>query len=210
MSVTNKIKWKIIKDYPDYKISENGDVIKIENNYSMTQSLHSAYYTVSLQNNLLKKQLLVHVLVAKAFIPNPDPKNLPIVDHIDNNQHNNHVSNLRWFTQSDNMLSYHNNFAPKRAILQYDMNKKFLKEWACLNDIIKENATYKSSTISNNLSKHNKNAYGFIWTYKIPLQKKAIKLPEKGEIFKSIPKFGSLKINFHEAFSYFIRKILGS
>lgn len=40
-------------------------------------------------------------LVAKAFIPNPN--NLPVVAHIDNNPKNNCVDNLRFDTQSGNM-----------------------------------------------------------------------------------------------------------
>jgi hypothetical protein len=45
----------------------------------------------------------IHRLVAQAFIANPD--SLPVVDHIDRNKHNNHVSNLRWATVSENTLN---------------------------------------------------------------------------------------------------------
>lgn len=44
--------------------------------------------------------MLVHRLVALAFIPNPDNKQF--VDHIDTNRLNNNVSNLRWTTISEN------------------------------------------------------------------------------------------------------------
>lgn len=42
----------------------------------------------------------VHRIVAEAFIPNPD--NLPIVMHLDNDKKNNHVDNLKWGTISEN------------------------------------------------------------------------------------------------------------
>lgn len=46
----------------------------------------------------------VHRLVASAFIPNPD--NLPCVNHIDGNSHNNDRYNLEWCTHSDNTRHY--------------------------------------------------------------------------------------------------------
>jgi hypothetical protein len=39
----------------------------------------------------IKRNLMTHRLVAKAFIPNPD--NLPVVNHKDGNRSNNHVDN---------------------------------------------------------------------------------------------------------------------
>ena len=42
----------------------------------------------------------IHVLVAKAFIPNPDDK--PQVDHINGDKMNNCVNNLRWVTKIEN------------------------------------------------------------------------------------------------------------
>jgi hypothetical protein len=43
---------------------------------------------------------MVHRLVATYFIPNPD--NLPVVDHINENKEDNRVINLRWVTLQDN------------------------------------------------------------------------------------------------------------
>ena len=42
----------------------------------------------------------VHTLVATAFIPNPD--NLPVVGHKDNNKSNNSLDNLYWTTVQEN------------------------------------------------------------------------------------------------------------
>ena len=47
---------------------------------------------------------LVHRLVARAFIPNPD--NLRDVNHKDNNKTNNHVDNLEWVSHRRNLLHY--------------------------------------------------------------------------------------------------------
>lgn len=60
------------------------------------------YRRYTLQNNSGgKTTVLAHRLVAEIFIPNPN--NLPVVDHKDCDPTNNHVSNLRWVSQRDNV-----------------------------------------------------------------------------------------------------------
>lgn len=46
------------------------------------------------------KVFVVHQLVARAFLPNPENK--PFIDHIDCNKENNKVANLRWATPREN------------------------------------------------------------------------------------------------------------
>lgn len=43
----------------------------------------------------------IHRLVAKLFIPNPD--SLPFVNHKDMNKYNNHVDNLEWSSNRENV-----------------------------------------------------------------------------------------------------------
>lgn len=62
--------------------------------------ISKGYFRVSLQKDGVKKRYIVSVLVARAFIPNPENK--PQVDHIDNDKSNNCVSNLRWTTPKEN------------------------------------------------------------------------------------------------------------
>lgn len=59
------------------------------------------YTNVRFSDGKMKKRR-VHVLLAKAFLFNPDPKNLKIVGHKDNNKHNNDLSNLYWTTNQEN------------------------------------------------------------------------------------------------------------
>lgn len=47
-----------------------------------------------------QKQRRVHILVAEAYIPNPN--NLPVVMHLDNNKKNCCVENLKWGTIQEN------------------------------------------------------------------------------------------------------------
>lgn len=53
------------------------------------------------KSGLITKKLLSHRLVAEHFIPNPN--NYPIINHIDGNPSNNHVSNLEWCTHGQNL-----------------------------------------------------------------------------------------------------------
>lgn len=61
----------------------------------------TGYCQIILSKEGNHKFALIHQLVAQAFIENPENK--PMVDHIDRNKQNNHVSNLRWCTLSENM-----------------------------------------------------------------------------------------------------------
>ena len=59
------------------------------------------YYQTILYKNKSCKSYYIHRLVAEAFIPNP--KNLPFVNHKDENKQNNCVDNLEWCTQKYNI-----------------------------------------------------------------------------------------------------------
>jgi len=59
------------------------------------------YGRVALCKEGIIKRFQVHRLVAVHFMPNPDNK--PFVNHIDNNGENNHILNLEWCTQVENM-----------------------------------------------------------------------------------------------------------
>lgn len=93
--------WKDIKGYEGkYQVSNMGKVRNI-----LTGNLLSAYsgrYSqVHLGPKNNQKTVRIHRLVAEAFIPNPD--NLPLVNHKDENKMNNCVDNLEWCTALYNL-----------------------------------------------------------------------------------------------------------
>ena len=93
---------KPIKGYEDYKINDNGIVIT-KKGHVMRPVINNWYLRLRLKNRKTGKMdnKTIHRLVAENFIPNPD--NLPVVMHLDNDPLHDHVSNLKWGTQKDNV-----------------------------------------------------------------------------------------------------------
>lgn len=91
--------WKLIDGTEDYYISNLGRYKRItpKGESLRKQSIDKDGYC---RLNIGHKKLRTHRVVAEAFIPNPD--NLPVVDHLDNNKQNNKSSNLEWVTVQEN------------------------------------------------------------------------------------------------------------
>ena len=98
----NEEVWVDIIDFPGYQVSNTGKVRNIKDFRLLGQQLNKAgYYIVNLRKDLESYTCLVHRLVAIAFLPNPD--NLPIVNHKDENTINPNVENLEWCTAEYNV-----------------------------------------------------------------------------------------------------------
>jgi hypothetical protein len=94
--------WKTIDNYETYSVSSFGRVNNNNAGKLLKGSKHlQGYLQVILCKNGERKSFLIHRLVAIAFIPNPENKEM--VDHHDNNPSNNSLKNLRWATCSENM-----------------------------------------------------------------------------------------------------------
>ena len=91
--------YRKIEGWP-YSISENGEVRNDRNGHILSQVIVSGYNRVHLCNNGKSKSELVHRLVAKSFVPNPERK--PEVNHKDGNKRNNCAKNLEWVTGAEN------------------------------------------------------------------------------------------------------------
>ena len=150
--------WKDIPGYEGlYQVSNLGNVKSVHWNHSnkirtIKPFNNNGYWRVVLYKDRMHKKFLVHVLVAKSFIPNP--QNKPCVNHIDGNGHNNMISNLEWVTFSENTRHAiaHNlrpagcNYQHKKGadnpiskkVLQTSLDGDFSKLWLCSRDAAQE------------------------------------------------------------------------
>ena len=93
----NKETYKKIEGFDTYEISNFGNIrnintLKLRNTYTDKQG----FLIVSLHENKKTNTRRLQVLIAKAFIENPENKTC--VSHIDSNKLNNTIYNLKWQT----------------------------------------------------------------------------------------------------------------
>lgn len=102
------IESEILKDVVGYeglyKVSNKGNVYSVARKDTIGRKCGGrtlrprkhkhGYFHLALHKDGIKKNKLIHRLVAEAFIPNPN--NFLEVNHIDENKKNNEVTNLEW------------------------------------------------------------------------------------------------------------------
>lgn len=89
-------RWKPIFN-GDYMVSDEGEVWSNKTNRMLSQSLDTKGYPCVKVNG---KRVAVHILVAKAFIPNLYDKDT--VNHKNEDKTDNRVENLEWMTDYEN------------------------------------------------------------------------------------------------------------
>ena len=163
--------WCPVKNYESlYEVSDQGRVKSIGYGKERILSpgkLQNGYLRVNLCKNGERKNLLVHRLVAQAFIPNPD--NLPEVNHKDEDKDNNSVQNLEWCDRK-----YNNDYGTRtqrvseklsKPVIQYSKSGELVREWKSTHDV-ERNLGYFQNYISSCCTGRYKSAYGFIWKFK--------------------------------------------
>ena len=103
MQIINKSTeiWKDIAEYEGlYQVSNLGNIKSLGNNKTKKEKILKqspnlqGYNKITLWKNKQEQYKLTYILVAEAFIPNPD--NLPMVRHKDGNKINDNADNLEW------------------------------------------------------------------------------------------------------------------
>lgn len=172
--------WKDIEGYEGkYQVSNLGNVRSLD--YRNTKmignlrpKLRSNYLFVHLRNHGIGKCPMVHRLVAKAFIPNPN--NYPEVNHKDEDKHNNRADNLEWCT-----LKYNRNYGTtkiraietknkrnrknaEKKVLQYDLDGNFIRSYKSSVEVSRL-LRISSSNVRSACRGFLKTYKGFIWKY---------------------------------------------
>lgn len=181
--------WKDIEGYEGkYQVSNTGQVRSLnyrrsgESKLLKQDTTNNGYKRVYLSKNGENKRYLIHRLVAMTFIPNPD--NLPIVNHKDEDKTNNNVNNLEWCTHEYNMnYGTRNERVGKKKreqmtgkkgkdtpgakpIIMHDKEGNFIRRFECIVDANEYFGKDRScSNITMCLKGKNKTAYGYIFTY---------------------------------------------
>jgi NUMOD4 motif/HNH endonuclease len=144
--------WKKIPGYENYSVSDLGRVRNDKTGRIMkTPATVKGYLHLNLVKETGKSIVLVHRLVGKTFIPNPENK--PQINHIDGNKKNNNVTNLEWVTQSENIRHAFDNGMIKRYKGQKNPNSK-LTEVEVLEIRRLRNEGWKQEDIANKFDVH--------------------------------------------------------
>jgi hypothetical protein len=102
--------WRDVPEWPEYQVSSCGDVRRatpatgavVGRILKQQKNKKTGYLSVCLSRYPHLVRVDVHRLVALAFL-GPKPSDAHLVAHNDGSRTNNHVSNIRWATQSENL-----------------------------------------------------------------------------------------------------------
>lgn len=135
---------KSIRGFENYEVSDDGTIINKRTNRILKWRLDkNGYARVNLCKEHKSHTVLVHRLVADAFIDNPNK--YQTVDHIDRNKLNNSLSNLRWANMStqisnrDHSYLIGNKYAkgvksPRRIPVRQLLNNAVLSVYDCADE----------------------------------------------------------------------------
>lgn len=169
------MKWKTIEEYPNYMVSDMGEVKSLK--FGKERILKGikdkdGYLIVNLFKEGKKKSHFIHRLVALAFLPNPN--NLSEVNHISEIKTDNRVENLEWCNREHNLNHGSRNERARKTltnrkdlskpILQFSKTGKLIRKWTSVREVERE-LGFNEGNISSCCNGKYNSSYGFIWRY---------------------------------------------
>lgn len=182
--------WKPVPDYEGmYEVSNYGRVYSIlrfvDNGRGSLRKTGGrvlriavakhGYSIVQVNRDSIPQTVRVHIVVAKAFIPNPN--NYPMINHKDEVKTNNVFSNLEWCDAKynnnygtirlRNSLKQKNNINSSRPVLQYTRDNQFVKEYPSAAEASRQTGLRQANICG--VCRRVKNMFtigGYKWKYK--------------------------------------------
>lgn len=160
--------WVVIEEFPDYEINRDG-VVRNRKSGRLKYATQDRYSEMSFQKD--RKQYIkhIHVLLARAFIPNPMDK--PEVNHIDGNKNNNSLDNLEWVTRRENNLHARRTGLHKsdgdKAVSQYTKEGQYVASFKSISEASRKTGIGISgiSSVARG-QKYCHTAGGYVWKWK--------------------------------------------
>ena len=175
-----------IKGFEDYQITDDGRVWnKKTNKWMKTRLNKNGYPRISFHKGDKVITLMIHQLVARHFVPNPD--NLPVINHKDENPMNNIAENLEWCSVAYNntygtriermrqsttgqkrpmtSVKMKNRIDESTPVCQYTTDGVFVAEFPSFGEVSRQFGVTKQ-TIFNCCNGISKTSCGYVWKYK--------------------------------------------
>ena len=182
--------WREVKGYEGlYEVSNYGNVRSVDRilavpykdknkrkrkfkGKQLSPNMKDRYLCVHLQKDGKGKAVRIHRLVAETFVDNPN--NYNVVNHKDENKHNNRADNLEWCTVEYNVrygtrterASKTKTANPRnKTVYQYSLCGELIGKYTNLR-VASEETGINQSSIGHGLY-HNKNnkSKGYIWKF---------------------------------------------